>query len=391
MKTAIQSPASNLKRRHAFVILGMHRSGTSALAGTLNLLGASAPKTLIPASEANPKGFWESLPIMQLNDELLSSAGLFWDDWQKFDLRKLDPKTAARYCEQMQDLIRDQFENEPLFVLKDPRICRFFPLVEEVLVKMNVDTTVFIAFRNPLEVAHSLSFRLQFPFSKTLLMWQRHMLDAEFYSRGVPRFFIPYERFLDDWFKYLSPAAHTAGIKWPALYGDSTEPVQEFLSAELRNRRFTIEDLKSHPEISSWILDTYRAFIALSEGHDMEKSTVALDTLRVRFDEACHHFSNGTISQDSATQLDRADIEDMKMRMNQATTQNASRMHDLSKRISTLEQDVAALEADRDQYQRKSTFLEKELSELKTSVAPYRRLMSALSFIRSFISRSKNT
>ena len=64
--------------KSATVVLGMHRSGTSALAGVLGLCGLALPKTLVPAGEANEKGFWESEPVKQVNDDLLNALGATW-------------------------------------------------------------------------------------------------------------------------------------------------------------------------------------------------------------------------------------------------------------------------------------------------------------------------
>ena len=47
--------------RTAVLVLGMHRSGTSSLAGTLVKLGGTAPLNLVPADPDNTRGFWESL------------------------------------------------------------------------------------------------------------------------------------------------------------------------------------------------------------------------------------------------------------------------------------------------------------------------------------------
>src|ERR1700749_1466851 len=61
--------------RRAVVVLGMHRSGTSALTRVINLLGADLPSKLIPANVANEAGFFESNDLMIVHEQLLSSAG----------------------------------------------------------------------------------------------------------------------------------------------------------------------------------------------------------------------------------------------------------------------------------------------------------------------------
>lgn len=72
--------------RCAVVVLGMHRSGTSALARILNLCGAYLPERLLPPRQQdNSKGYWEPMSVVQYNQRMLASLGCDWDrpdfDW----------------------------------------------------------------------------------------------------------------------------------------------------------------------------------------------------------------------------------------------------------------------------------------------------------------------
>ena len=67
-------------RRRALLILGMHRSGTSALTRVLGLGGAALPRHPMGASDLNPRGFFESIPIYELHEEMLEAFGTSWDD-----------------------------------------------------------------------------------------------------------------------------------------------------------------------------------------------------------------------------------------------------------------------------------------------------------------------
>ena len=61
-------------------IAGMHRSGTSMLTRLLHLCGLDlgpADRLLQPAPD-NPEGFWESLPFVELNKQLLATLGGAW-------------------------------------------------------------------------------------------------------------------------------------------------------------------------------------------------------------------------------------------------------------------------------------------------------------------------
>ena len=58
-------------QRYLLFVLGMHRSGTSALTGALAKSGATPGAHLMPPTTDNPEGYWECAPVARLNDELL--------------------------------------------------------------------------------------------------------------------------------------------------------------------------------------------------------------------------------------------------------------------------------------------------------------------------------
>src|SRR5687768_17060793 len=81
MSNAAQDrPSGDRQQRRAFVVVGMHRSGTSAMTRTLTLLGASLPQGIMSAHEDNPTGFWEPQSVADLNDEILQALDSEWDD-----------------------------------------------------------------------------------------------------------------------------------------------------------------------------------------------------------------------------------------------------------------------------------------------------------------------
>ena len=73
---------AKMTKKTALIVLGMHRSGTSSVAGALALAGAAAPKHLMPAAADNPKGFWESSAVADFNDRILNREGSNWHDWR---------------------------------------------------------------------------------------------------------------------------------------------------------------------------------------------------------------------------------------------------------------------------------------------------------------------
>ena len=64
--------------QHAIVVLGMHRSGTSAMAGVLQRLGVDLGSRLTPGDADNPKGYWEHTELVDIHDRLLRSLSSRW-------------------------------------------------------------------------------------------------------------------------------------------------------------------------------------------------------------------------------------------------------------------------------------------------------------------------
>ena len=185
--------------RQAILVLGMHRSGTSALAGILSLCGASLPATLMPPADYNPKGFFESGAIFQAHQQLLAELGSSWDDQAPLPDGWVELPLGRRHIAEMATLMEAEFGSSTLLVLKDPRICRLVPFWTEVLRALSIDFSFALPVRNPLEVAQSLEEAQGVPLKKGLLLWLSHFLQAERDTRPYRRSFLSYEQLLTDW------------------------------------------------------------------------------------------------------------------------------------------------------------------------------------------------
>ncbi|RZI58838.1 MAG: hypothetical protein EOP94_03035, partial [Zymomonas sp.] len=62
------------------LVLGMHRSGTSALTGVLDELGLPAAGELLAAESYNEKGLFENKSVNAFHNRLLDYLGSRWDD-----------------------------------------------------------------------------------------------------------------------------------------------------------------------------------------------------------------------------------------------------------------------------------------------------------------------
>lgn len=219
MTKAVRGNRSSEPRgeRVGVLVLGMHRSGTSALTRVLSLLGCDLPKTLVPAHPSNEAGHWESLPIVELNDDILNSAGTNQNDWLAFNPGWYASPKAAEFKERALSALAEEFGKSRLFALKDPRICRFAPFWLDVLDTAGVRPAIIMPIRNPLEVAESLFRRNGFDPALGHLLWLRHVLEAEAGSRGWPRFHTSFESLLTGWSSLAAAAQDKLGVSWPRL------------------------------------------------------------------------------------------------------------------------------------------------------------------------------
>lgn len=115
-------------KQKAIVVLGVHRSGTSALTRVLNLCGAALPKQIMPPAPDNETGFWEPAEIVAIHEELLVSAGSRWDDVLDFPQPWFTSDIAETFKCRIINILRENFSEAPLFVIKDPRMCRLVPI-----------------------------------------------------------------------------------------------------------------------------------------------------------------------------------------------------------------------------------------------------------------------
>ena len=241
--------------RRAFVLIGMHRSGTSALTRVLSLLGAGLPKTLIGAAPGNEAGHWESRAVCELNDRILRAAGSAWYDWRAIDPHFFASPQAAELRAEAKATLADEFGDSVLFVLKDPRICRLYPFWQEVLTDAGVEPLPVIPLRSPLEVAASLEARDGMLPALGMLVWLRHVLDAERFSRGGQRVVTGYDALLADWRPAADRIAGTFRLRWAAPAAEAGKAINGFLSTELRHH--AVDATIEAPGLAPWIRDTF--------------------------------------------------------------------------------------------------------------------------------------
>jgi hypothetical protein len=170
----------NANPKSLLFIVGMHRSGTSALCAALQNVGVHFGSGLLKAIEGvNDEGFWEDADVVALNDSLLTKLGLAW--------YSLSPNAAEV------DWTAEQFDKEHsqateilqrgfgggVEAVKDPRFCLTLPFWLDCCARLERKIQVICISRPPLEVAQSLEKRDGFPLSYGLRLVESYQRSLE--------------------------------------------------------------------------------------------------------------------------------------------------------------------------------------------------------------------
>lgn len=257
--------ADGSRRKIALVVVGMHRSGTSAMARLLSLSGAALPSDLMAAGIDNPTGFWESTDVARINDQILAHYGSAWDDVfsgaQQPFANAIDETLVAEAAEAITQL----YGPAPLIVLKDPRVSVLGRFWRAALEQAGFTPRYVVMVRNPLEVAASLAKRNGFSREKSLLLWSSYMIAAERDTRDAPRVFVSYDNLLSDWRSNLSRIERELGVTLPGRTSSASVEADRFLTTELRHHAER-GPLEAHSSVWGPAKSLHAWFAAAAEG-----------------------------------------------------------------------------------------------------------------------------
>ncbi|MER9301075.1 glycosyltransferase [Mesorhizobium sp. M0621] len=348
----------DLPRRTCILVLGMHRSGTSAITRVLSLLGAALPHHLVDADPTNEAGFWEPARLVQINDSMLTELSSRWDDWRAFDPAALGAAKLAQYKSAIREAIAAEFGDASLFVIKDPRICRFAPLYESILAEMGVATRFVLIHRNPLSVLASLKRRDQIGTDYGALVWLRHVLDAEISTRGKDRVFVSYEQLMDDWSLAASEIATALGIDWP-IGGQASELIDRHLRRNLQHHAASPADVIPGSLVGGAVRDTYQSLLALLHQESASSTLAILDRIKAALDSGTPVFADALFEEMAVRQQRETLNHEHLVRL---VAKRQGEMEALAKEIELKDARLAALEASYRQSDLRGTELTKLLA-----------------------------
>jgi len=218
----------------AVCVTGMHRSGTSFVAGALGLMGVGlgrADRMLKPGPD-NPKGYFEIQEIVQLDDELLAQLGGAWDQPPVLDPGWERDSALAPFRERAAGILDDAFgpvaQRPSVIAWKDPRLSLLLPFWRDVT---SVATTIVVV-RDPVEVAASLAIRgYAVGAAQAAALWLRYVFAATVADPG--HLLVRHTDLFDDLPATIGRLAAHVGL--PAPDASTAAAVREHLDPGLRH------------------------------------------------------------------------------------------------------------------------------------------------------------
>jgi hypothetical protein len=258
----------------ALFVMGVNRSGTSALTRVLSLCGGTLPPGLAGANAANPLGYWEPRASHRLNYAILRRHHSEWFDptlrLQEEDAFDTD-ECAARIAEIKAFLTT--LPAAPVVVIKDLNITALSGMWFEAARLAGFDIAVVIAVRHPQEVTASLAALNRASPELSTALWLKYTLLAERDTRALPRVFVEYTNLLENWRREITRISAALSID---LNARDEGAIEEFLKPDLYRQRHCGPAM-ADPFGSGWISAVYEALRAAARDEPFDQS--ALDSI----------------------------------------------------------------------------------------------------------------
>jgi len=239
----------------------MHRSGTSAAARFINILGADLGEDLIePQQGINVTGFWENKAFVALNERILETLESTWYDVRRLPIHWWRKNKTTAFNSEILKTLDESYKDRGLIAIKDPRLCRLLPLWRETLNQENQSLKCVLVIRNPLEVVNSLVKRDGFSPNTAIYLWLVYVLESEFHSRSLPRIIVTYDDILQNWRNVANDMSRKLHIIWPKPVEDVEEMINREINPELRHHSTLpagMENTEGHDEIVRTALTVY--------------------------------------------------------------------------------------------------------------------------------------
>ena len=160
-------------KRKCILVLGMHRSGTSAMSAILKIAGIYNNVTT-NVSPDNPKGFFEWHRGMEINSKIFRLFRSEWDDPRPRPYNEKKQGKVGKFKEEIIQAIEDDFNSQDIFAVKDPRISVLLPIYLDIFISMSIEPLLIMMERPDEEIHLSLEKRNNFSKKKSFALCRKY-------------------------------------------------------------------------------------------------------------------------------------------------------------------------------------------------------------------------
>jgi len=275
--------------RKVLFVAGAGRSGTSTMAGLMQILGLHVPKPEVAADDTNPKGFGEPQWVVDHHDRLLKEAVVQVSDSRPeawFETGRVSTREPERIA--TATWLESHFEVCPELVVKDPRLSWFLALWRVAAIRSGATPVFATMLRPPAEVVGSKQtyYANKLGSAHLAASWLNMLLHTERGTRESVadggRVFVRYADLLDDWTKTTMQVGEQLQLHH-VLHANS-EQIRDghrFVDPSLRRMTQSLGDLGLPSRLHELTAETWNELNKLAEpGGDTADVHATLDQLR---------------------------------------------------------------------------------------------------------------
>jgi hypothetical protein len=294
----------------AIIVLGMHRSGTSATTGMLRCLGVTLGNKLYAGHAGiNAKGYFEHSNITNINEEALLAINSVWDDilpkpdywWKCNELEK--------YANKIKGNLQKDFSQALIWAIKDPRVCRLIPWWLDILAEEGIDAKYLIVVRPPHDVYLSLNRRDGFSLEKSYLLWILHYLDAEFWTRKLPRVFVTFEDLVNETETTFKTIETILNLKFPISLREASPCLSQFISKDLIHHQGQMTSMDEQPVLTELARALHNYLVTAASNPKLELEFEKIDLIHLEIKKIQQSFSPLLTEQLRANYKIRSDLQ----------------------------------------------------------------------------------
>jgi len=274
--------------RQLILVVGVGRSGTSALAGTLGQMGFRIPQPEVRADDTNPRGFGEPRWVVDFHHRLLRERRVTVNDSRP---GAWESTYAAGRLAPVQDELRawlaGEVDQAQSVVVKDPRTVWFLPLWTRCAGDLGVATASVTMLRHPAEIIASAkrSYGDWQSDASRATAWLNVILETEHATRADTRAFVGYEQFLADWPGEVRRVGRLIGSRaMVAAERERLPEVDRFVDPTLHRNRVGWDALDVAPRVRDLAEAVWAQLQPLAaEGGATPAALAALDESRAEY------------------------------------------------------------------------------------------------------------